>query len=138
VVDALPFSVIDVSLMGNTLDRLKRMKTIDISFFAGTGVVFLGPDKLLASSRCSQFDNLQIILNRFRGQNCFDPRDHVYGILGLISGSQIDGGIAVDYESSVEDVYKATTRHIIQSTNVLEIICNAVERKLSIQTGITC
>jgi hypothetical protein len=99
VVDALPFSVIGVSLMGNTLDHLKGMKTIGISYFAGTGVVFLAPDKLLASSRGGQFDDLQMMLNRFREQNCFDSRDYVYGILGLIGGSQIDGGIAIDYDS---------------------------------------
>ncbi len=64
------------------------------------------------------------MLNRFRGQDFFDPRDPVYGIFGFTGDTQIDGGIPVDYESSVEGVYKATTRHIIQSSKTLEIFCN--------------
>jgi hypothetical protein len=58
--------------------------------------------------------------------DCYDPRDRVYGILGIAKHSnQIKEWIKVDYSHSVLQVYTDVARVIIESDNSLDSICGA-------------
>lgn len=66
------------------------------------------------------------ILQLFDTNKASDPRDYVYGLLGLVTE---DHKIEVDYEKSVAQVFMETTVSIINTSGNLDILC-----QLSIDT----
>jgi hypothetical protein len=64
-----------------------------------------------------------------RNQEATDPRDKVFAFLGI--ADQIGGPpVAVDYTKSVEEVYIATARHLMQASNPVEVL-SSVQKKWS-------
>ena len=60
------------------------------------------------------------VLARFRDTNATDPRDKIYGLLGLAS----DGlDVCVDYNKSVQDVYVDFFQTFVNTTKDLDLIC---------------
>ena len=60
------------------------------------------------------------VLARFRNANATDPRDKIYGLLGLAS----DGlEVHVDYSQSVQDVYVNFFHTFVNRTKDLDLIC---------------
>jgi hypothetical protein len=58
----------------------------------------------------------------FRRQfNCFDERDRVYGILGVLDHS-LRQLIEVNYTTSVAQVYTDITRALVQTSNTLAVV----------------
>ncbi|KAI4670279.1 uncharacterized protein J4E79_000560 [Alternaria viburni] len=67
-------------------------------------------------------------LSEFRIFQSTDPRDKVYGLIGLI-GSEADGGSMVpDYEKSAALVFAETALHTITSTKHLLVFADVVHR----------
>ncbi|KAK4151715.1 heterokaryon incompatibility protein-domain-containing protein [Chaetomidium leptoderma] len=63
-----------------------------------------------------------------------DPRDKIYGILGLVE-PEVRAAWEIDYQSSVEEVYAITTRRIIEQSRSLKILScvqAASRRKIAI------
>ncbi|KAH8675142.1 heterokaryon incompatibility protein-domain-containing protein [Ilyonectria robusta] len=56
---------------------------------------------------------------------CNDPRDKVYGILGLLSDNE-RSQILPDYNLSTRRVYTNAVEHIIKTTKSLQVICRPV------------
>lgn len=70
-------------------------------------------------TQAGQRSSLMDVLARFKGSESTDPRDKIYGLLGLTSQSR---EIKVDYRKSVAEVFtEATTNEINGSAN-LDII----------------
>lgn len=60
------------------------------------------------------------VLARFRETNATDPRDKIYGLLGLAS----DGlDVCVDYNKSVPEVYVDFFQTFVNTTKDLDLIC---------------
>ncbi|KAJ4339125.1 hypothetical protein N0V95_007877 [Ascochyta clinopodiicola] len=64
-------------------------------------------------------DILETIINRYSGNDCADPRDKVYGLLGLARVQDIQGRtlLTVDYEKHVHEIFTDTvfaisSRHV--------------------------
>ncbi|UPL02766.1 hypothetical protein LCI18_013700 [Fusarium solani-melongenae] len=71
--------------------------------------------------------SLMDVLGRFRDMQSTDPRDKIYGLLGLVTQ---DHGIVVDYSKPLRDLYKEATLSIINLSKNLDIICqNPFERE---------
>ncbi|KAM6529197.1 hypothetical protein FALCPG4_007343 [Fusarium falciforme] len=67
------------------------------------------------------------VLGRFRNLQSTDPRDKIYGLLGLVTQ---DHGIVVDYSKPLRDLYKEATLSILNLSKNLDIICqNPFERE---------
>ncbi|KAI0865835.1 heterokaryon incompatibility protein-domain-containing protein [Xylaria cubensis] len=60
------------------------------------------------------------VLARFRYTAATDPRDKIYGLLGLASDSQ---GVIPDYEKSVKDVYVDFFQTHVNETRQLDLLC---------------
>ena len=60
------------------------------------------------------------VLARFREAEASDPRDKIYGLLGLTSE---DHGIVPDYSKSVQEVFIDATAAHINMTQTLDIVC---------------
>ncbi|KAK0644234.1 heterokaryon incompatibility protein-domain-containing protein [Cercophora newfieldiana] len=75
--------------------------------------------------------NLLAFFENHRLAQATDPRDKIYGFLGIheeLAGA-LPQGIIPDYESSIQEVYAATATRIIQRTNSLEVLGSAGLRK---------
>lgn len=90
--------------------------------------------KLSASSR-----GLITLLKSCAHFGATDPRDQVYGLLG-IAGDSGEPYFLPDYSQSVRDVYINVTRHIITKTMSLEVLQSAgvgmVERRVDLPSWV--
>ena len=64
------------------------------------------------------------LLHQHRDCEATDPRDHVYGLLGL-SGDAHDIGVEPDYNKPVQEIYKDLAIRHIRTTKSLDMICAA-------------
>ncbi|KAK3694697.1 heterokaryon incompatibility protein-domain-containing protein [Podospora appendiculata] len=60
------------------------------------------------------------VLARFKNVYSTDPRDKIYGLLGLVTEKH---GIRVDYAKPPRDLFAEVTLHFINSLTNLDIIC---------------
>ncbi|CAG9946342.1 unnamed protein product [Clonostachys rosea f. rosea IK726] len=65
------------------------------------------------------------VLMRFAESKATDPRDYVYGVLGLVNDRL---GIQVNYYHSQSALFTETALAIINSTRTLDLICQTVWR----------
>ncbi|RFN45353.1 heterokaryon incompatibility protein 6, or allele [Fusarium flagelliforme] len=63
---------------------------------------------------------LMDVLTRFREMESTDPRDKIFGLLGLVTE---DHGIHIDYTKSVGELYQETTMALINLAGNLDILC---------------
>lgn len=85
---------------------------------------------LLVRPRESRYDGnrkygLQDAIRATGEHLCNDPRDKVYGILGLLSDNKRNQ-ILPDYNLSKRRVYTNAVEHIIKTTKSLQVICRPV------------
>jgi hypothetical protein len=67
------------------------------------------------------------LLAKFRSRHCTDPRDKVYGLLGLC-GSDERNSVVPDYSMPVAFVYEHATLKIIESSRSLEVFSQVFPR----------
>ena len=81
----------------------------------------------LASPRRTTLSSL---LANMQHSRCIDPRDRVYGILGLSSTTEMRIDLRPDYEKSVRDVYTDLMMCYIRTSKSLELLrlCDYDER----------
>ena len=60
---------------------------------------------------------------------CFDPRDKIYGMLGLVTDDLDKTLIKPDYSLSVHEVYASFTRSMMVRGSSLAILCNVLHPK---------
>ena len=72
----------------------------------------------------ASFDNskLVVLLETMRLSRCTDPRDRVYGALGLLSKTEMRIELRPDYEKPVIDVYMDLMMHFTQKTKFLDLL----------------
>ena len=95
---------------GSILSRLERMQHL----------------KMLSHAEASGQDHpdLTSLLKASRFSEQKDPRDKIYGVLGLMSPS-IQAHIQPDYKHSILCVYSNFTKTVINTTGKLDIICQS-------------
>jgi Heterokaryon incompatibility protein (HET) len=62
------------------------------------------------------------VLARFKYTKSTDPRDKVYGLLGLVSEPH---GVTVDYRKTIQQVFIDTAEQIILSSGNLDVLCQS-------------
>ena len=81
--------------------------------------------------------NLAFLMHCYSQQNCTDPRDKVYALLG-ISTEYKDVEMEIDYKASVREIYMTAARYIIMSSNRLDLLlfagCHAGGLSTSLST----
>lgn len=75
-------------------------------------------------------DDILNVLRRIEGCECSDPRDHVYGILGMSSivvrkpqDDNLQAIFAVDYTKPVGVVFTDLARYVMQRDGLLNVLC---------------
>lgn len=66
------------------------------------------------------FRNLLDILTRFRDKEAADPKDKIYGLLGLAGQSH---DIKVNYEKPLGSIFQEVTLSLINNSGNLDVIC---------------
>ncbi|KAK3378337.1 heterokaryon incompatibility protein-domain-containing protein [Podospora didyma] len=74
--------------------------------------------------------SLPVLLNWAKYRRCTDPRDKIYGVLGLVSDAIADS-VNVDYGLSVADVYKSAFLAYLKVTKSLYLLryCHIGEKR---------
>lgn len=80
--------------------------------------------------RASLWDVLQL----FHENKASDPRDCVYGLLGLVT---VQHGITVDYGKSIAEVFMEATVSILNTSRNLDVLCQMTLRPLPSKMGLT-
>lgn len=86
-------------------------------FFSGLVRVY---DQRRALSDGNYKSTLLDVLARFQHNRATDPRDCVYGVLGLVTGQH---GVVVDYTKSVTQLFVDTVVTLINASQDLDILC---------------
>ena len=86
-----------------------------------------GPNRIL---KCGESRTVNLptaeVLERLRGRQCSDPRDHIFGVLGLTDlAASANTGLSIDYLKPPDQVFQDATRAIIEETGRLDVICSA-------------
>lgn len=71
------------------------------------------------------FQHLLKVMRDCRRKLTFDPRDKVFGILGVLS-EKVRKKIKVDYSIPVKDVYMNVFRAVVEKTKSLDILCESI------------
>jgi len=95
----------------------------------------LGSMKMLnITRRLKNSINFEYLLANFRSRLSADPRDKIYGMLGMATGVY-QNFIKPEYTSSIEQVFESTIIKIIERTgmlNVFSLLCFNGRRKLDL------
>lgn len=71
------------------------------------------------------FQDLLHVIRACRRKLCFDPKDKVFGVQGLLC-EEIRREITVDYKLSVKDVYVNVVDILLRKTACLDVICESI------------
>lgn len=91
---------------------------LDRAFLEEINILEEGPDNML-------FQALLDVMRRYRRKLSGDPKDKVFGILGVLP-ERIRREIRADYSLSVKDVYTNVVDILIHTTNRLDVICECI------------
>ncbi|KAJ4380716.1 hypothetical protein N0V86_004077 [Didymella sp. IMI 355093] len=84
------------------------------------------PDEAMFSPEDLDSIQLPYILSSFRkSRNATDPRDRVYGMLGL-ARSEYENAVVADYTQSVEMAFKTAVVQMVSKTGSLEVLSHVV------------
>jgi hypothetical protein len=94
----------------------------DLSCYADLGRLtqFTNQDQI-----SSQDGPILTALRHVRRKGVSDPRDKVYGLYGIFEHAHISGLPSVDYERTVQDLYKAVAMAVIERDGSLSILSQA-------------
>jgi hypothetical protein len=82
---------------------------------------------LVAMRKAIDRPGTDTIMSLFRARECTDPRDKVFGFLGLTMGAQVNL-ITPDYSASVSQIFEQTTVQLIQHYQDLRILSCGLPR----------
>jgi hypothetical protein len=86
-------------------------------------LVVFGPGRLRSMKRSDgTFPRLFDALIYHREKGCSDPKDKIYGILGILSPRE-KSQFPVDYNISTRDVYINVVDYLLTTTRRLDVIC---------------
>ncbi|KAI1034595.1 hypothetical protein LB504_004597 [Fusarium proliferatum] len=115
-------------LIFNNKDQLKRrLATSPDQFSYVQTLIYQGPASLpdLKFHMSDAEEALLQVLRTCRRKLASDPRDKLYGILGVLPAS-IREEFRADYNLSVKDVYTEIVDFLLKTTEKLDIICEAI------------
>lgn len=74
----------------------------------------------------SAAEQILFLLGETIEKRCTDPRDRVYGLLGMVTAT-LEPSLRVDYDEKVtfQQVFRHYTQHIIECTKTLSVLCCA-------------
>lgn len=98
-------------------------------------LVHHGPNSLLDISAYRDLHEIALleILRVCRRKVASDPRDKLYGILGILK-PEIRKDFRVDYSLSVKDVYTEIVDYLLKTTERQDVICDAIY--FAVDTGL--
>ncbi|CAI0647742.1 unnamed protein product [Colletotrichum noveboracense] len=88
------------------------------------GIAWGNAYTMFDKSELSELSFLEILLS-FRDFNATNPRDKVYGLLGLVNEAILEGFASVDYKKTVAEVYIDVVKASVASSESLAPLCYA-------------
>lgn len=115
-------------IYGNLYTSLEGQPTANNQLSQSQILRHEGPNSIIpiSTSQYEPDDGLLLhILRRCRPKVCADPRDKVYGILGILP-EELRDEVRPDYKQPVKQVYAEVVDIILNTTGKLDVICDAI------------
>ncbi|KAI8633540.1 heterokaryon incompatibility protein-domain-containing protein [Xylariaceae sp. FL1651] len=118
---------LDISYSISSLPRSKRYSALQSSLSYSQALVYEGPNNLLHFDSLNGLgeESLLNIMRAFRRKLTSDPRDRVFGILGVLPEAARKV-FPVNYNSSVKEVYTNVVDYLLYTTERLDVICESI------------
>ncbi|KAF2113606.1 heterokaryon incompatibility protein-domain-containing protein [Lophiotrema nucula] len=96
-------------------------------FTVSQSLLHLGPRSIEDIDSITQVEKYSLlgIIRACRRKLCVDPRDKIFGILGVLPDS-MQQDFHVDYSLSVREVYIDVVDYILHTTRRLDVICESI------------
>ncbi|KAI1281447.1 heterokaryon incompatibility protein-domain-containing protein [Xylaria sp. FL0933] len=115
------------------VQEVSNAKAIKVFCGGSTGIpwqalVYEGPNSLLdidSANSLLQEGSLLNIIRAYRRKLTSEPRDKVFGILGVLP-EVVRKEFLVDYSLSVKEVYTNVVDFLLNTTNRLDVICESI------------
>ncbi|KAI3343432.1 heterokaryon incompatibility protein-domain-containing protein [Ustulina deusta] len=91
-------------------------------------LVYEGPNSLLDMDSANSLlreGSLLNIMRAYRRKLASDPRDKIFGILGVLP-EDVRKEFLVDYSLSIKEVYTNVADFLLSTTNCLDVICESI------------
>ena len=142
-VTGVPRAIVEGFLLSETVDLLPKLVTFWTDCMSNIqfrlAVETLAQSALKQTTRLSAdvlsleptqrsdlFWRLALVLTSAQNASCSDPRDHVFGLLGVAGcffhDVDISTYIRVDYTESVESMYEDTARCLLEQSRTLNVL----------------
>ncbi|ETS76634.1 hypothetical protein PFICI_12021 [Pestalotiopsis fici W106-1] len=119
-------SVIDAHFANISTDR-RRYPTLPVSFKHVKALFYEGPRSLLDRRELRNQGEAVLlhVLRRCRSKLSEQPKDKVYGLLGVLP-EPVRSQFPVDYNDSVKEVFTNVVDFLIYTTRSLDVICESI------------
>ncbi|KAF5020471.1 hypothetical protein F66182_7510 [Fusarium sp. NRRL 66182] len=116
----------ELNFASNDPER-RRLAMSPEQFSYAQTLIYQGPSSLpdIASYKTEGEEVLLQVLRACRRKLASDPRDKLYGILGVLPGA-VRSEFHADYNLSVRDVYIEVVDFLLKTTEKLDVICEAI------------
>ncbi|KAI1351667.1 heterokaryon incompatibility protein-domain-containing protein [Xylaria sp. FL0043] len=119
---------LDSWLSPGSVPKSKRHSALPSSLTYSQALVYEGPNSLLdidSANSVLQEGSLLNIIRAYRRKLTSEPRDKVFGILGVLP-EVVRKEFLVDYSLSVKEVYTNVVDFLLNTTNRLDVICESI------------
>ncbi|KAF2968002.1 hypothetical protein GQX73_g5554 [Xylaria multiplex] len=109
------------------LPRDRRQSTLLTPLSYSQALVYEGPNSLYDCGSLDEFgeESLLYVMRTYRRKLTSEPRDRIFGILGILP-EVVRKGFPVDYNKSVKDIYTDVVDFLLYTTECLDVICESI------------
>ncbi|KAI0433969.1 heterokaryon incompatibility protein-domain-containing protein [Xylaria sp. FL1042] len=121
----------------SSVPKSKRNSALPSSLSYSQALVYEGPNSLLDMNSANSLveeGSLLNIIRAYRRKLTSEPRDKVFGILGVLPQG-VRKEFLVDYSLSIKEVYTNVVDYLLNTTSRLDVICESIH--FPKQTGTT-
>ncbi|KAI0534532.1 heterokaryon incompatibility protein-domain-containing protein [Xylaria digitata] len=109
------------------LPRDRRQSALLTPLSYSQALVYEGPNSFYDFGSLDEFgeESLLYIMRTYRRKLTSEPRDRIFGILGILP-NVVRKGFPVDYNMSVKDIYTNVVDFLLYTTERLDVICESI------------
>ncbi|KAI0100617.1 heterokaryon incompatibility protein-domain-containing protein [Nemania sp. FL0031] len=111
----------------STTPRNHRLSGMQQSFSYSQALVYEGPNSLCGFGSLDGLgeESLLIVMRACRRKLTNEPRDKVYGILGVLPDS-VRKEFPVNYNRSIKDIYTTVVDFLLHTTGRMDVVCESI------------
>ncbi|KAI1132540.1 heterokaryon incompatibility protein-domain-containing protein [Nemania abortiva] len=111
----------------NTTAKGSRLSGTQNSFSYSQALVYEGPNNLYNFGSLDGLgkESLLVVMRACRRKFTSEPRDKIYGILGMLPDN-IRKEFPIDYNKSIKEIYTNVVDFLLHTTDRMDVICESI------------